>query len=199
MSVAADSFTGRVLAVLSRRSPAFHPPYHARMTIARKRVRRQQVRVPEQRARQSSTRFAMPARVSVPSQQIASIESQKAVFYRWHLENGGAVTWATHLAQHPEDADLAVRALSPANVHDLRARIDDIVGVLMARHDKSAEELRARRLALAVVQQVLDERLAASGQRLRVPEPRSELSPAEAEAAVQALDWMAGAPSYPAS
>lgn len=197
MSIAADSFTGRVLAVLSRRSPAFRPPHHAGLAVPnRRRTSRRTPRI-EQNEGKSHSEPISSTRPATPSNSGASITRQKAVFYRWHLENGGAVTWATHLAMHPEDAVLAVRTLSSAGAHEVRSHMAEISRIFTTHPAGDEEERRARESALASIKQILDRRLSESSMRSRVPEPRSEPTPDQIEAALQALDSMAGAPSYP--
>lgn len=167
MTLTAESFAGRVLAVFSRRSPGF-----------RSSGSRPHVIVSSSKTLRDQDRACAPSREPTGAEHAqklrSSIDEQKATFYRWHLERAGATSWATHLAQHPDDAEVAVQSLTQENLEALQARMDEVLDILKGLQGEPWEVQRAKSLALAVVNQILAERLGPLPYgSITLPQPRS--------------------------
>ncbi|MFE4855974.1 hypothetical protein [Streptomyces sp. NPDC056670] len=185
MTLTAESFTGRVLAVFSRRSPAFRPSGSGpHVIVSGSKTPRDQVRAYGPNSESTGSEHAQ--------QLSSSIDEQKATFYRWHAERAGATSWALHLAQHPEDAEVALQSLAQEHLEALQARMDEVLAILRTPQDEDREIQRAKSLALAVVNQVLAERLGPLPYgSITLPQPRSR----ETRENVEALPTEE--PSYP--
>jgi hypothetical protein len=157
VTLTAESFPGRVLAVFSRRSPAFRPP-----------KRKPRADVTGSETARSHAGVTGPRSTSIGGPQIQqrqwSVEARKAAFYRWQVERQGARSWATHLAQHPGDAELAIKALTRQNLETLRAHMNEVLAALERTESDTWETEHARSLALATVRRILAEREGNVGQ-----------------------------------
>lgn len=93
------------------------------------------------------------------AQQTQELNAQKIAFYQHHLQHGGVAAWALHLAQHPEDSRLVMESMRADQLALIKSQLGVATELLKGEGVEDYQKEEPRRLALQVVNDILNQRL----------------------------------------
>ncbi|MFE7114301.1 PE-PGRS family protein [Streptomyces sp. NPDC057654] len=120
------------------------------------------------------------------AQQEQELNAQKIAFYQYHLEQGGVAAWALHLAQHPEDSRLVMESMRADQLEMIRNQMHLATEVMKGNGLEEYQMEEPKKLALKVVNDILNQRLPGVPAAPQAPapgarEPREALRSGEPE------------------
>ncbi|WNE98156.1 PE-PGRS family protein [Streptomyces luomodiensis] len=92
-------------------------------------------------------------------QQQQELNAAKINFYQYHLQQGGVAAWALHLAQHPEDSRLVMESMRADQLALIKSQLGVATELLKGEGVEDYQKEEPRRLALQVVNDILNQRL----------------------------------------
>ncbi|MCC4320320.1 PE-PGRS family protein [Streptomyces malaysiensis] len=93
------------------------------------------------------------------TQQEQELNAAKINFYQYHLQHGGVAAWALHLAQHPEDSRLVMESMRSDQLALIKSQLGVATELLKGEGVEDYQKEEPRRLALQVVNDILNQRL----------------------------------------
>ncbi|MDI3385774.1 PE-PGRS family protein [Streptomyces sp. B-S-A8] len=108
------------------------------------------------------------------TQQLQEINAQKINFYQYHLQQGGVAAWALHLAQHPEDSRLVMESMRADQLAMIQSQLGVAEQLLKGDGLEDYQKEEPRRLALQVVNDILNQRLPGVAQQPPPAAPGAE-------------------------
>ncbi|MFI1175640.1 hypothetical protein [Streptomyces melanogenes] len=91
--------------------------------------------------------------------ELQRLKAEKIAFYQAQLEQGGIRAWALHLAEHPEDAVLAINSMREDQLRLLEVQ-KDLVGQVLGGDTAESYELEGpKQLAFKRFSEILNQRL----------------------------------------
>ncbi|AZM54883.1 hypothetical protein DMA15_21895 [Streptomyces sp. WAC 01529] len=91
--------------------------------------------------------------------ELRELELQKIAFYQKHLEQGGTVAWAMHLAAHPEDSRLVLDNMREDQLRLLHTEIQLARELLHSAGTENYELEGPKRRAMEVIDKVFSQTL----------------------------------------